>query len=126
VVASAYTTVYLVACAAAFTLFYGLPLALAPLAWARRLGWQTRDDALTVYLGRCLGCVITAVCVAAMRVAADPAGRPMLLELLAVAFFLMIVVHLHGWLRGTQPPLETAELPGFLALTALALWLRFG
>ena len=79
-----------------------------------------------MYLGRCLGCVITAVCFAAMRVAWDPAGRAMLLELLAVAFALMIAVHVHGWLRRTQPPLETAELPGFVALTALALWLRFG
>jgi hypothetical protein len=49
---------FLVVCAAVFTLGYGLPLAFAPLAWARRFGWEVRPDDLTVYLGRCLGCVI--------------------------------------------------------------------
>ena len=41
---------FLVGCAALFTLGYGLPLAFVPLAWARVLGWEVRDDALTIYL----------------------------------------------------------------------------
>jgi hypothetical protein len=116
---------YLVSCAVVFTLGYGLPLALAPLAWARRFGWTVRADALTVYLGRCLGCLILCISAATVRVAALPSARPIVLELLALAFAAMIVVHLVGWLRRTQPRLETAELPLYVLLTIATLWLRF-
>jgi hypothetical protein len=120
------TSWFLVGCAVVFSLGYGLPLAFAPLAWARRFGWEVRADPLTVYLGRCLGCVILAVAVAAVRVAWEPAARAFLLELLAVAFGSMTAVHLVGWVRRTQPRLETLEIPGYLALTAVTLWLRWG
>ncbi len=123
---SSITPWFLVACAVVFSLGYGLPLAIAPLAWARRFGWDVRPDDLTVYLGRCLGCVILAVAVAAVRVAWEPAPRAYLLELLALAFASMTVVHLVGWVRRTQPRLETLELPGYFALTAATLWLRWG
>ncbi len=118
--------VYLVGCAVVFTIGYGLPLALAPLAWARRFGWKVHDDPLTVYLGRCLGCVILAVSAAAVRAAWLPSARPLLLELLVVAFAAMTIVHVAGWLRRTQPALETLEIPGYVVLTSVALWLRFG
>lgn len=117
---------FLVGCAVAFTLGYGLPLAIAPLAWARRFGWDVRPDPLTVYLGRCLGCVILAVAAMAVRIAWWPAVQPFMLELFALAFGAMIAVHAVGWARGTQPRLETLELPGYIALTAVTLWLRFG
>ena len=116
---------YLVGCAIVFSLGYGLPLAFAPLRWARRFGWEARPDPLTVYLGRCLGCVILAVSAMAVRIAWWPAAQPLMLELLALAFGAMIVVHAVGWLRRTQPALETLELPGYFALTAMTLWLRF-
>jgi hypothetical protein len=122
--AASVTPVYLVACALVFALGYALPLAIAPLSWARRLGWTVRPDPLTVYLGRCLGCVMLAICVAAVRAARQPTGRAVLLELLVVAFALMIAVHLIGWLRRTQPKLETLELPGFCVLAVAAVWLR--
>jgi hypothetical protein len=126
------SSLFLVACAAVFSLGYGLPLALAPLAWARRFGWEVRRDGgggpdpLMVYLGRCLGCVILSVAAVAVRVAWLPAAQPVLLELLALAFGSMTVVHLVGWLQRTQPLRETLELPGYVALTALTLWLRYG
>jgi hypothetical protein len=124
VTASSLAPIYLITCAVVFALGYALPLAIAPLSWARRIGWAVCPDPLTVYLGRCLGCVMLAICAAAVRVANHPAGRAALLELLVVAFALMIVVHVIGWLRATQPRLETLELPGFCVLTAAALWLR--
>ena len=117
--------VFLAACAAGFTLLYGLPLALAPLSWARRLGWTARPDDLTVYLGRCLGCVIIAVSLAAAHAAATPALRPIMLELLVAAFGTMVVVHVVGHVKRTQPPLESAEIPGFVALTLISAFLRF-
>ncbi|HEY5945027.1 MAG TPA: hypothetical protein VIV40_06020 [Kofleriaceae bacterium] len=107
-----------------FSIGYALPLAIAPLAWARRIGWHVHPDPLTVYFGRCLGCVMLAVCVAAVRVARLPAARTAFLELLTLSFAAMIVVHLIGWLRRSQPRLETLELPVFFALTVIALWLR--
>jgi len=118
------TATYLVGCAIVFTLGYGLPLALFPLAWARRFGWKVHDDPLTVYLGRCLGCVILAVSAAAVRAAWRPANRTLLLELLVVAFAAMTIVHVVGWLRRTQPVLETLEIPGYLVLASVAVWLR--
>lgn len=123
---STFAPIYLVACALTFTIVYGLPLAIAPLVWARRFGWRIWPDPLTIYFGRCLGCVIIAVSVAAVRVSYLPAARDVVLELLAVAFGAMIVVHVVGWLRKAQPAFETLELPGFVVLTAVALWLRFG
>ena len=117
---------FLVGCAVVFSIGYGLPLAISPLAWARHFGWEARRDPLTVYLGRCLGCVILSISALAVRVAWAPAARAFMLELLALAFGAMIVVHLLGWLRRTQPRLETLELPGYFVLTALTLWLRFG
>jgi hypothetical protein len=117
---------FLIGCAVVFSLGFGLPLAFAPLAWARRFGWEVRPDPLTVYLGRCLGCVILAVAVVAVRVAWMPAAHDIMLELFALAFASMTVVHLVGWVHRTQPRLETLELPGYLALTAATLWLRLG
>lgn len=120
------TPVFLVACAAVFSLGYGLPLAVAPLAWARHFGWEARPDPLTVYLGRCLGCVILCVSAAAVRGAWRPPAQAVMLELLALAFGAMIAVHVLGWVRRAQPRRETLELPGYLALAALTLWLRYG
>lgn len=120
------TSLFLVGCAVVFSLGYGLPLAVAPLAWARRFGWEVRADPLTVYLGRCLGCVILAIAAAAVRVVWQPDARAVLLELLALAFTAMTAVHLIGWVRRTQPRLETLEIPGYFVLTTVTLWLRFG
>jgi len=125
------SSLFLVVCAVVFSLGYGLPLTFVPLTWARHFGWEVRRDGdggdpLTVYLGRCLGCVILSVAAVAVRVAWLPVAQPMLLELLALAFGSMTVVHVVGWLQRTQPLRETLELPGYVVLTALALWLRYG
>jgi hypothetical protein len=132
-VSTSSSSLFLVACAAVFSLGYGLPLAFAPLTWARHFGWEVRRDGgpggdhdpLTVYLGRCLGCVILSVAAVAVRAAWRPETQSVLLELLALAFGSMTVVHLVGWLQRTQPRRETLELPGYVVLTALALWLRY-
>jgi hypothetical protein len=116
---------FLAACAALFTAAFALPMLVAPLAWARRLGWSSAGDPLTVYFGRCLGGLLLAVTVAVARAAADPPARQVMLELMAAGFAAMTWVHLLGWWRRTQPWLETAELPGFVLLTATSLWLRF-
>jgi hypothetical protein len=125
-VSTSLTSLFLVACAAVFSIGYGLPLAIAPLVWARHFGWEVRPDPLTVYLGRCLGCLILCVSAIAVRVAWRPTAQDILLELLALAFGAMIVVHAVGWIRRAQPRRETLELPGYLALTAVTLWLRYG
>jgi hypothetical protein len=59
-----------------------------------------------------------------VRVAWEPVPRAYLLELLALGFASMTIVHLGGWVRRTHPRLETLELPGYLALTAATLLLR--
>jgi hypothetical protein len=123
--AASVTPVYLVACAVVFSAGYGLPMVIAPLAWARRFGWDVRHDPLTNYFGRCLGWLILCISAVTLRVAWLPAARPIMLELLTLAFGAMIVVHLIGWIRRTQPWLETVELPIFVLLTIATAWLRF-
>jgi hypothetical protein len=108
-----------------FLVSYALPLLLAPLAWARVLRWRIPSEAdLTVYFGRCVGGVATSVCLACFVAATDPAGNRLLFDLIAAIGVAMVGVHAWGAVRRTQPWTETAEIPLYLGLAALALHFR--
>ena len=51
--------------------------------------------------------------------------NPAMLELLLMAFGLMVLVHAWGFLQRAQPWTETAEIPVYFALAAYAAALRF-
>lgn len=121
-----HTVIYLKTMAILFTLAIGLPLLVAPLFWARLMRWKIPDDTdLTYYFGRCLGAVVTAISVLYFLHASNPALHAFMLELLLAAFGLMVVVHMWGFLKRTQPWTETAEIPVYFVLAAIAAVLRF-
>ncbi len=115
----------LVVYAIAFSVAVGAPLAIAPLAWARLIGWRIDGDAnLAIYFGRCLGGVILAVSAVAVWVSGDAAVAPHLLDVVILAFGAMTAIHAWGWLRGIQPRVENLETFLYLALFAVSLWFR--
>ncbi len=109
----------------AFSALIGVPLVIAPLAWARALGWRIPEPGdLAVYFGRCLGAVAVAIAANAAWTSGDPAAAARMLELLATAFAAMTLVHAWGWVRGIQPRFENLETFGYLALTVLTIVVR--
>jgi uncharacterized protein YjeT (DUF2065 family) len=107
-----------------FLLLYGLPLLLAPFAWARAFRWATNErDDLARYFGRCLGAVAIAICLACLRAAPHPRANAILFQLIAGAGFLLTIVHVWGAVERRQPWTETAEIALYAALTAVSLWL---
>ena len=111
--------------AIAFTVLVGAPLVVAPLAWARALGWRMPEPPeLAVYFGRCLGGVVCAIAAIAAWRAGDPIAVRVMLEVIAAAFAAMTVVHAWGWARGTQPRIEDLETIAYAALCALTIYVR--
>jgi hypothetical protein len=111
--------------AIAFTALIGAPLVLAPLAWARTLGWRVPEPTeLAIYFGRCLGAVVIAIAAEAIWVSGDPASVGRMLDLIALALGAMTAVHAWGWIRGVQPRFEDLETFGYAALLALTIWVR--
>jgi hypothetical protein len=115
----------LLAYAIAFPVLVGVPLVLAPLAWARALGWKLPGEtALAIYFGRCLGAVVCAIAGIAIANANDPVAVRVMLDLIAAAFGAMTLVHAWGWLRKMQPRLEDLETFAYAALCALTIYVR--
>ena len=110
-----------------FLLVFGLPLLLAPLAWARRFLWRLPDQQeLTVYLGRCLGGVTVGLVMVSWRAAPRPAEHPLVFELIIIVCGLMTLVHLWGAIRRVQPWTENVEIALYAAVTLFAGWLYRG
>jgi hypothetical protein len=111
--------------AIAFPILVGVPLVVAPLAWARALGWKLpAEPALAIYFGRCLGAVVCAIAAIAIATSGDPDAVRVMLELIAAAFGAMAVVHAWGWMRGEQPRIEDLETFAYAALCALTIYVR--
>lgn len=109
-----------------FLVTFALPIAVAPLRWARLFGWKIARDPLTVYFGRCLGGVAIANCVISMRLAPTISEHPQWLEFLAISGGMLALAHLAGAIEGEQPWLETAEIALFGGAAIAAAWLRAG
>jgi hypothetical protein len=114
-----WASIFLLVAATGFGLVYALPLVVAPLWWAKIFRWKVPEDtALTAYFGRCLGGVALAVVALCYWTAPRPVAS--LFDLIAVIGALMTVVHVWGAIKRTQPLVETAEIPLFLALAVVA------
>ena len=112
--------------AIAFSALVGVPLVIAPLAWARALGWRMPEPPeLAVYFGRCLGGVVCAIAAIAAWRSGDPIAVRVMLEVIAAAFAAMTAIHAWGWARGTQPRIEDLETFAYAALCALTIYVRF-
>ena len=98
------------------TLFFALPIFLAPIAWARMMGWTLPEHRhLAIYFGRCLGAFILVVEVAMLRSVTTGTSFSYAFDMLFVVFSLMFVVHVYGALKRIQPLSETLEI-GFWAV----------
>ncbi len=105
--------------AGVLTLAFALPMFLAPLTWARALGWsRPADPNLAVYFGRCLGGVVCILAVAGLWVAGHPQ-----LEVQRFYFTMMLgvlamnaIVHIWGAVQRIQPRSETAETAVWILL----------
>jgi hypothetical protein len=119
----AYCGIYLKLIATGTLIFFGLPMLLWPLKWAKVLGWRIPEHTdLAVYFGRCLGSVITVIGFLAFQAAEDPQIQPFYFNLIMANFVMMIFVHLYGAIKKIQPLSETLEIGYWLLLAIITLF----
>jgi len=113
------SSLFLLAASSIGLLAFALPLLLSPLRWARRLRWRLPEDTdLTVYLGRSLGAVATALSVGGLLAARDPRRHRIVFPMASLAGLLLTGVHIWGAVQKRQPWTETAEIPFWAAVAA--------
>lgn len=98
---------------------FGVSLFLSPYRWARAFRW--RDEKQTdvgLYFGRCLGAVAIAGGIEGVRAALDPERSRSWFAFTETGAWLLAAVHVRGLVEGRQPPTETAEIPGWVAMAA--------
>jgi hypothetical protein len=101
---------------------FAVPIFLAPLTWARRLGWQIPEQTdLVVYFGRCLGAFILIVEMLMLRGVLTGVGLVFTFQVLIAVAVLMTVVHVWGALQRIQPISETLEIGMYAGLGMLAV-----
>jgi uncharacterized membrane protein YsdA (DUF1294 family) len=116
--AQAFLLVLMLVTSAAFA----LPIFLAPLAWARQLGWRIPEHTdLAVYFGRCLGAFILVVELLMLRASLTGTGLVFTFQVLIAVAALMTVVHVWGALQRIQPVSETLEIGMYAGLGILAV-----
>lgn len=117
---SEYSQQYLTVLMISTTLFFALPIFIAPLAWARLMRWTIPEHThLAIYFGRCLGAFILVVEACMLRSITTGTSFSYAFDVLFVVFTLMFVVHVYGALRRIQPITETLEIGFWMILFVL-------
>lgn len=118
---------YLVIATTFFVVVIALPLLFAPLTWAKWFGWKLPEGNkdLTVYFGRCLGAAALSMLFAVAHGIPDPKSHHILFDMVSLVSALMIVVHVYGAIRKTQPLSETIEIAVWAVAFVFAVWIRF-
>lgn len=112
-----YGSTYISILMAATTIFFALPILIMPLTWARIMRWTIPEHTdLAVYFGRCLGAFILIVEVLMLRAITTGTGYAYTFDVLFFVFTLMLVIHVYGAIKRTQPITETLEIGVWLAL----------
>jgi hypothetical protein len=116
------SSIFMLVGATGLVLLLGLPLLLAPLGWARKLGWTLPERTeLTNYFGRSLGGVSLSIAAVAYLAARDPWQYRAMFLLVILLGVLMTGVHLYGLIKKNQPRFENVET--FLyPLVSLLAW----
>ena len=71
------------------TLFFALPIFIAPLRWARLMGWTIPEhEHLAIYFGRCLGAFILVVEASMLRSATTGTSFSYAFDVLFLVFAL--------------------------------------
>lgn len=116
---------FLLALGALTLILFSIPIAIAPLFWARLVGWTIpleRD--LAVYFGRCLGAFALILNFFMLRAGLTGEALTPTFEFIAMVWGTMIVVHIVGAIQRVQPIAETLEIGFWIALALLtaAFW----
>jgi hypothetical protein len=122
---SAHAQTYLLVTMVITTLTFALPIFLAPLRWARMLGWTIPEHTdLAVYFGRCLGAFVLIVEALMLRAALTGVAIVFTFQVMTAVAVLMVIVHIVGAIERTQPFLETLEIGmyGGLGVLNLLFW----
>src|SRR4030042_1312469 len=119
---SSYADIYLMVAGVAMLVAFGLPLMLAPRRWARVFRWDVSQPGnLVIFLGRSLGVLISVIAIYAFKVSQTPAALPFYYELMLWTFVGMILLHIYGAIRKTQPVTETLEIGLWVILCLVTL-----
>ena len=119
---SSYADVYLIVAGVAMLVAFGLPLMLAPMRWASVFRWDVSQPGnLVIFLGRSLGVFISVIAIYAFKVSQTPAAMPFYYELMLWTFVGMILLHIYGAIRKTQPITETLEIGLWVILCLITL-----
>jgi hypothetical protein len=117
-----YVNIFLYVAGIAMLVFFGLPLLLVPLRWARLFRWEIPASTdLAVGLGRSLGAILSVVAVFAFLVIKIPEAMPFFFDFLLCSYVLLIAVHLYGALKKIQPITETLEIILWILLFLVTL-----
>lgn len=118
----AYAATYLIIAGVAMLAAFGIPLIVAPMAWARFFGWQVPTPGqLAIFFGRSLGVFVFVVGAYAFKVAATPIAQPFYFQLMLWLFAGMIGLHAYGAIKRTQPITETIEIGLWVVLLLVTL-----
>lgn len=102
------------------TLFFALPIFIAPIAWAKAMRWTIPNHQhLAIYFGRCLGAFILVIEAAMLRSVMTGTSYSYAFDLLFMVFGLMFAVHVYGALKRIQPITETLEIGFWVMLFVL-------
>jgi Ni,Fe-hydrogenase I cytochrome b subunit len=106
-----YSDVYLYITGVVTLITFGIPLMVVPMSWARVFRWEVpKPENLVVFFGRTLGIFLSVIAVFAFKAAGSPATKPFYFELMLWLFVTMLVLHVYGAIRKTQPITETLEI----------------
>jgi hypothetical protein len=119
---NSYADIYLIVAGVAMLVAFGLPLILVPLRWAKLFRWDVSNSGdLVIFLGRSLGVFITVIALYAFKVSQNPVAMPFYYELMMWTFLGMILLHVYGAIRKTQPITETIEIGLWIILCLVTL-----
>lgn len=118
-----YAGTYLIIAGVSMLILFGLPLLLAPMAWARLFRWQIPPPPgqLVIFLGRSVGLFISVIALYLLRVSAIPLAQPFFFELILWLFVGMIGLHVYGAIKKVQPVTETLEIGPWIILAVVTL-----
>jgi hypothetical protein len=122
---SGHASTFLILLAVISALFLSIPIFVAPLRWARLLGWPIPEQTdLAVYFGRCLGGIAIVLNAITLRAGMTGESNVLVFQILLAVASILTVVHVWGAIRGVQPVSETIEIAMWagLVLLTLACW----
>ena len=122
---SGHSSTFLIALAVISATLLSIPMFVAPLRWARILGWKVPAETdLAVYFGRCLGGIAIVLSAVTLRAGMTGEGTVVVFELTLAIAVTLTVVHVWGAILKIQPVSETLEIVMWasLALLTLACW----